>query len=242
MGKKQKENDNKNDTIQTIADVPVQFGGVSIGESTARLSMKIRRSALDLTAADELFCARRLSGKMQLGGEDDLPDQGKLFEANLTIAASFDIHRFGVTEEAYTTGATVKLNEVDIADLAKFSKGNGRFLIFESIEIPDDIEGDEEDGENAVSLPGTFAHDGQWRNASLDGLFFGATLKALKGAGLATVGDLYDYQQPTKGGYEKRLTDIAGIGPSKVQMIEDRMVEFWRDNPQAEAKVLEGVA
>lgn len=241
MGKKKSgENGNGNASPALIADVPIQFGGVSIGESTARLSMKVRRSALGLYKADELFCERRLTGKMQLGGDDDQPAQGKLFEANLTIEASFDIHRFGVTTEAYTTGATVKLNEVDIADLAKFSKGTGRFLIFGADAIPDEADSDEKE-DSGATLPGTLTQDGAWREVSLDTLFMGALLKSLKGAGLATVGDLHDYQQPGKNGFEKRLTDIEGIGPSKVQLIEDRMLEFWRDNPQEEKKVLEGV-
>lgn len=225
-----------------VADIPVGFGGVSIGKSTAKLSLKINRERLSLEFADELFCERRLTGKIQLGGAEDGSGQLKFFDTDPQLNGSFDVHRFGVTAEAYATGATFKLKEIDVSLLAQFSKGAGRMVIYEAAPIPEDAEPDEHDeSENGQqSIPGTYETSKPWREASLDGLFSGALLKALKGAGLATVGDLYDYQQPTKTGFEKRLSDIKGIGPSKVQAIEDRMIEFWRDNPQHESQVLQG--
>lgn len=224
-----------------IADIPVAFGGASIGESTTRLSLKIDRSKLDLIEAENLFCERRLTGKIQRGGADDGSGQLKFFDTDPRIDGSFDVHRFGVTSEAFTTGITFKTSEIDANIIAKFAKGTGRLVVLEAVEIPEDAEPDEhdEDDNGQQSIPGTYETDKPWREASLDALFSGALLKALKAAGIGTVGDLYDYQQPDpKTGYEKRLGDIKGIGPSKVQVIEDRMVEFWRDNPQEEAKVL----
>lgn len=226
-----------------IADLPVTFGGVSIGKSTAKLSLKIMRDQMSLELADELFCERRLTGKIQLGGHDDGSGQLKFFDTDPRLDGSFDVHRFGVTLDAFATGTTFKLNEIDVTLLAKFAKGSGRLVVLEATEIPEDAEPDEHDDSSETgqqSIPGTYETDKHWREASLDGLFTGSILKALKGAGLSTVGDLYDYQQPTKSGFEKRLSDIKGIGPSKVQIIEDRMIEFWRDNPQAEEQVLQG--
>lgn len=223
-----------------IADVPVQFGGVSIGQHTAKLSFKITRESLTLESADELFCERRLTGKIQLGGQEDSPQQGKLFNCDVSIDGSFDIHRFGVTSDAYTTGATLKLKEIDIALLAKFSKGAGRIIVLEAQEIPEDAPAEKhEDGQ--MSLPGTYENAGPWRKASLASLFSGALLKSLTEAGLLTVGDLHDYQQPSSSGYEKRLTDIPGIGPSKVEIIENKMLEFWRDNPQHDQAELQAI-
>lgn len=230
--------DNKN--VQVIADIPVQFGGVSIGQSTAKLSMKIVRGAMSLEFADELFCERRLRGRIQLGGHDDGSGQLKFFDTDPCIDGSFDVHRFGVTADAFTTGATFKKNELDLSVLGDFSKGTGRMLVFEHTDIPDEMPDDDHD-DTQQSIPGTFSSDLPWRSVSLDLLFTGSLLKALKAAGIGTVGDLHDYTQPDpKSGFEKRLTDIKGIGQSKVQVIEDKLVEFWRDNPQAEKQVLEG--
>jgi hypothetical protein len=220
---------------RSILEVAVAFGGVSIGEKTARVSMKIARgeSGLDIVAAEDLFCGRRLTGRIQLGGKTDTPGQTKFIETDVVVDGTFDIHRFGVTPEAFTTGATFSLKEIDIGDLAQFSKGQGRMVVNDKTEIPHDaIVEDADDDDNEKTLPGTFTQDKPWRKVLLDTLFVGQVLKALKAAGLATVGDLHDYQQPSKSGFIKQLADIKGLGPAKVQIIEDRMLEFWRDNPQ----------
>ena len=216
-------------------DIPVQFGGVSIGESTARLSMRIPKESLNIVAADEAFCERRLNGRVVLGKSDDSPGQSKMFETDVAVEATFDIHRFGVSAENYTTGATFKLKEIEVGELARFSKGAGR-LVVDSIDvIPTDVV-EEEDDDTDSTLPGTFTTDEPWREVSLDTLFSGAILKAMKGAGLSTVGDMHDYQQPSKNGHVNQIGDIKGLGPAKVQQVEDRMLEFWRDNPQGSSE------
>lgn len=54
-----------------------------------------------------------------------------------------------------------------------------------------------------------------------------ALLKHLKAAGLENVGQFSDYTAS-----ERRLNDIDGVGSATVQKIEDRMLDFWKDNPQ----------
>lgn len=34
---------------------------------------------------------------------------------------------------------------------------------------------------------------------------------------------------------EKQLSEIPGIGPGKAEKIEDRLVQFWAENPVVEA-------
>ncbi len=210
-----------------VLDLPVEFGGVSIGETTARLGMKIKKEVLNIIQAEEAFCGRRLSGVIKLGGAADSPGQTTMFDTELVVDGTFDIHRFGVGPEAYTTGATFKLKEIDIGDLARFSKGAGRLVVANIAAIPTDEVLEDDDEDTSGELPGTLKSEGPWRDFSLDELFSGAVLKSLKKAGLQNVGDLADY---TAG--ESRLTDIAGIGEGKAQQIEDRMLAFWRDNPQ----------
>lgn len=217
-----------------VLEVPVSFGGVSIGEKTARVSMKIQRGdcGLDIVAAEDLFCGRRLTGKIQLGGKADTPGQTKFIETDVVVDGTFDIHRFGVTPEAFTTGATFSLKEIEIGDLAQFSKGQGRMVVESNDEIPTDVV-DEHVEKEGESLPGSFKQDGPWRKVSMDSLFTGGILKSLKGAGINTVGDLQSYQEPDKKtGFIKQLADIKGIGPTKVEQVEKRMEEFWRDNQQ----------
>lgn len=229
-----KKNGNKNDAGKI--DLPVEFGGVTIGQQTAKLGLKISREVMNIIAADESFCGRRVTGSVGVGGQGDSPGQQYLLaDMSDVIDATFDIHRFSVGPDHYTTGLTFKLKEIDIGQLARFSKGTGR-LVMSNIElIPTDVVEEKTDDEDLEDRDLGLKADGPWRDVSLDQLFQGAILKSLKQAGLATVGDLHDYQQPEKNGFIKQLTDIKGIGSSKVEQIEERMLQFWKENPQEAA-------
>lgn len=72
------------------------------------------------------------------------------------------------------------------------------------------------------------AESGDWREQPLSDLFDGQILKSLTEGDLKTVGDLADYT-----GDDKRLTDLPNIGPGKAEKIEERMVQFWAENPEA---------
>ncbi|HMP79304.1 MAG TPA: hypothetical protein PKD54_07625 [Pirellulaceae bacterium] len=213
-----------------VHDLAVEFGGVSIGESTARLGLRIKKELLNIIAAEELLCGRRLTGAIQLGGAADNAGQGKLFDCDVAVPGTFDVHRFGVSIDHYTTGLTFKLNEIEIGDLAQFSKGSGRLRIEGVAAIPTDTVDEDEDEDETPR--GLLKSEGPWREVQLDTLFAGGVLKAMKKAGLATVGDLSDWTEPNKDGYTKRLVDIPGIGEAKAQAIEDTMMTFWADNPQ----------
>lgn len=212
----------------TVLDIPCEFGGVSIGESSARLGVRINRSVLNINAADEAFCGHRLSGLVLLGGHDDAPGQGTLWDdLEHRIDGSFDCKRLGISPEQISTGLTFSLVDVDISELAKFSKGIGRLVIRNVAAIPEDAP-DEDHPEDVTkgSPQGTLKAEGPWRDFPLDKLFKGAIREALWEAGIHTVGELSNYTAT-----DKRLTDISGIGPGKATQIEDRMLGFWKSNP-----------
>lgn len=126
-------------------DIAVSYGGVSIGKQTARLGLTIERKSLNVVAADEAFCNRRLHGKVLLGDDD-----GTLFEKSLEVLGVFDVKGFRATSDAIGVGLTFQMNEIDIATLAKFSKGGGRLVVDKIAAIPHDApggDGDEEDDE-----------------------------------------------------------------------------------------------
>lgn len=212
---------------EVILDVPVEFGGVSIGEATCRLGVRVNRSSLNINAADECFCGHRLSGRVILGIRDESPEQGKLIDdVDFEVQGTFDVKRIGVSVDQITTGLTFSLADIDVAELAKFSKGTGRLIVNGVQELPKDSP-DEGDDEEDGHTPGTLKSEGPWRDVHLSTLFKGAVLKSLVEADLTTVGKLCDYTAS-----DKRLTDIPGIGPGKGGVIEDTMLAFWRDNPQ----------
>jgi hypothetical protein len=79
------------------------------------------------------------------------------------------------------------------------------------------------EGVSTVEVP---PGDESWREVQLEHLSIikESTLAKLYGADIETVGDLTDYQSAGK-----QLTDIAGIGPAKVDQISDAMEEFWKN-------------
>lgn len=224
-----KKKNGKQAEATAVLDIPVEFGGVGIGQKTARLGLKIDREVMAITKADEALCGRRCTGRVAMGGNNDSPGQGRFWDdLEDVIDATFDIHRFGVTPDNFTSGLTFNLGEIDIGMLAGFSKGKGRLQILGVADIPKDtVDEHEDDDDSQRELPGTLKSEGPWRDVPLDTLFEGAILKSLKKGGLSTMGELADYSAS-----ETLLIDLPGVGEAKAQQIEDRMLQFWRDNPQ----------
>lgn len=213
-----------------MRDVSVSFGGVSIGKKTARIAMKMERDeSFALVKIDEELCGRRLTGKIQLGRKGDTAGQTTIWNEEQSIAGTFDVTALSMKPTEFGFGATFKKTEIDLALLGDFSNGEGRMRIESVSEIPvDKVE--EKETENG-SIPGTYKSDAPWAKISMDSVFEGSKLKALKGAGIETVGDYADYFKPAANGFTKKLVDIKGIGEKAATFIEDRMLEVFRDNP-----------
>lgn len=123
----------------SMLDVAVKFNNVSLGDTTARMGFKVDRSVLKLSQADNLFVNRRLNCVVVLGHTDEQPGETKLFEDDVvTIAGSCDVKGFRATADTFNAALTFSLRDVDVATLAKFSKGAGRLRILGASEIPDE--------------------------------------------------------------------------------------------------------
>lgn len=210
---------------KTVLDVPVSFGSLSIGKATCRIAITINRESLGIVAADEAFCGHRLTGKVVLGSRDDAQGQKKLIEGtDYEVDGAFDVKRIGVNADSISTGLTFSLADVDVRDVAKFSKGVGRLVVFEIGAIPEDApdEHDEDRQEKSFAVD-----DKEWKRVPLSKLFDGALLKSLTEAKVTTMGELCAYTAA-----DKRLIDIPGIGPGKAAKIEDATLKFWEQNPQ----------
>ena len=214
--------------IETIIhDLPVMFGGLSIGDAFARLGVRVDRESIDLTTADEIWCGHRLTGSLVLGGHDDQGGQQKLVDdLEQKIEGVFDVKRYSVSTTDIAASLSLSLIGLDIAELAKFTKNSGRLQITGIDLIPDETH---EDSGEREDEPGSLRSDGPWRTVKLSTLFEQkGIVKKLLEAKLVTVGDLADYT--AKG--ERLLIDIPGIGPGMAEKIERRMEDFWIDNPQ----------
>ncbi len=210
-------------------EFPVKFGGVSIGETTARLGVHIDRSVCNINAADDLFCGHRLTGRVIRGRAGDQAGQQTIVDdLDIALDAVFDVKRFGANAATISTGLTFSLPDIDLTTLAKMSKGAGRLVIKSIAEIPDDAPVHDEDREDEADE--SLKAEGPWAEVSLSTLFEGSLLKSLNAAKLVTVGDLANFTRVP----DNRLTDLEGIGPGKAEKIENRMLQFWASNPDAD--------
>lgn len=215
----------------------VKFGGVSIGEKTARLGMTIAREQLNLTRADKTFCDRRLIGKVVLGIHDEDATQGKLLDVDHEVAGAFDVKGYKVSADAFGIGATFSKQDVSINELSQFASGSGRLIVTSAGEIPEPLPAEPPIKTNGA--PTTLRAKGPWRKVNLDTLFDPdkTIRKAFANAGIDTMGQLSDYT-----GAGKLLADIDGLGPKKVEDVENRLEEFWKSNPDADAQPAEAAA
>lgn len=135
--------------------IPVHFAGVSIGDETAAVGIKVNHEDLNedknaaVLRAFELLCCRRLTGVLTLGKRGDGETQGKLYETDVTVTGSFDTNNLGVTPKSVSSRLSCALSEVSASDLAKFAKRDGYFTItslMEALDL-DDEEAEEADDE-----------------------------------------------------------------------------------------------
>lgn len=130
-------------------DIACSFGGVSIGEATARVAIRIEREHLNVLDADEVFVGRRLSVIVKLGRKDDNARQKELIETALTIEGSADVKGMAVKPSHISAALTFSKKDVSIPTLAKFAKGIGRLIVVAVAEIPDDAIDDDEGKEGS---------------------------------------------------------------------------------------------
>jgi hypothetical protein len=212
---------------QTVLDVPVEFGNVSVGKGTITLNCKIARDYCNINAADDLFVGHRLSGRVMLGRAGDQPGQTTYVDdLNHYIDAVFDVKRMGVTPAHISTGLVFSRKDVDTDGVCQMSSCPGRLIVNEVAEIPHDAKDDSSDaGDDEPD--GSLKAEGPWANVSLSTLFEGSLLKKLNAWKLFTVGDMANFSANP----DNRLIDIEGVGPGLAERIENRMLQFFGDNP-----------
>jgi|GEM_PF-5887383 len=139
MAKRQRKKRGKKPVLQA----PVNFGGVSIGDETARIGFKINREHMNLSKADDCLCGRRLTGRIVVTPNGEDPNQQPLpgmEEIHHEVATVFDVKRFSTTRKQISGSAVMQLSAVDVSELGHFAKKQGVLVA--------DIVGDLEDSES----------------------------------------------------------------------------------------------
>ena len=115
-----------------ILDVSVSFGGVSIGDTTAKVSFTVDRGSFDLEAADRFLCGKRLTGRLVVVRGNEDPDQEPLpgmEDDKFELASVFDCKGFRATPKAIASGAVFLLESIDVSVLGHIAKKSGRLIV-----------------------------------------------------------------------------------------------------------------
>lgn len=137
------------DRPNPLITLPCEFSGVSLGEGTARLGVKINRQYLGSGNADCMLVGHRITGTIAVGSFD--PKQLTLFEgAQYTIESTFDVKAVNLKVKTIGFGMTFSLADIDPEDLTHFAKAVGGLAIYQTVALEDcEDEEDEEEAEQA---------------------------------------------------------------------------------------------
>jgi hypothetical protein len=131
-----------------VLDLIVSYGNMSAGDKSARIGVSMARDRLTLPRAEKQFCEKRLACCLVMSADGSHPDQGHLngMDADeIELEAVFDVKSIRFTADEISFGLTGALGSLDVGKLAKFAKKQGRLIVNDSTEIP------EEDRKRAAS-------------------------------------------------------------------------------------------
>lgn len=137
---------------EALIDIPVQYGDLSVGETTCRIGINVARDKLSVSKADSLICGKRLSGRITAVPGNGNPDQGQLITDENVVVAAFDVKKIGFNKKTIGFGLTFAIESVDTDALFHFSKRAGRLIVDSAEALPskdkrkkaDDDEDDDE--------------------------------------------------------------------------------------------------
>lgn len=134
-------------------DVPVEFGGFSCGDETARLSLSISRDRMTPSRADQFLCGSRCSIRIAAdpNADDDVPGQ-QTIDGLSFIESVVDIKSYRVNSSRIGCGLTFSIEEIDVADLAALANHKGRLLLNRVGDAGDtDDDGDDEEQQGRLA-------------------------------------------------------------------------------------------
>lgn len=124
----------------------VELGTVGIGEDTARIGVKVSKEQCNIDAAEEMFCGKRLSIRLEMQLPGEAEGQGVLFDgAKPSITASVKVRRWSSGPKAVTFGLTFDLTSCDVNALAHFAKRNATLYVNSVDGVLDEHEAGEEE-------------------------------------------------------------------------------------------------
>lgn len=128
----------KKKNADSVLELEVAFGNVSIGDKTARVGISTERSQISISQADKNLCGRRLTGTILVHANEN-PDQTTMdgFADDIALPGIFDVKQIGITPKAVGFGLTFALAGLDVSQLAHFAKRNGKLIVNNVEDIPE---------------------------------------------------------------------------------------------------------
>lgn len=123
---------------KAVLKLPVKFKNLSVGDTTTSIGVTVARShgKLNLVAAEEAFCGKRLKVCLLVGAGSD-PDQGVLWDdAQFRIDAIADAKKVSITPKLIGTSLQFQLSGVNIEELTHFANQEGVLLVVKVVDIP----------------------------------------------------------------------------------------------------------
>jgi hypothetical protein len=118
--------------------IPVKYGDLSVGDGTCRIGLTAFRDKLTLKIADEKLCGKRLIGCISCAPGNNNPEQSPMpgMDADVEIAAAFDVKRVNFTIKTITFGLTFAIASLKVEDLVGFAKRAGKLVVTQIQDIP----------------------------------------------------------------------------------------------------------
>lgn len=107
----------------------VEFGGVSLGDQTARIGVSCDKDAIDPFTAEQHLCGRRVRATIELarsGEADQKRFKGMEPERIETVC---DVKSYRSAMKSWSWGLTFQLESVATGSLGHFAKRSGRIEI-----------------------------------------------------------------------------------------------------------------
>lgn len=126
---------------KAVLELPVDYGNVSIGKKTIRLTTKTSRKSLTLTQADKQLCDCRLSGIILSRAGDGASEQGSLPGAegnDIELEGVYDVKKISFDKDGISFGLTFVKKGVDKEALSQVSGTSGMLIVFSIDDIPDE--------------------------------------------------------------------------------------------------------
>ena len=110
-------------------ELPVEFGNITIGVNTAKISVTVDRSKLKVASADAKLCGRRLTGTIFAAAKGERNDQGKFWDDSRELPGTFDVKGLTLSTDHIKFGLTFSKKDVDKENFSHFAGRSGRLEI-----------------------------------------------------------------------------------------------------------------